>query len=84
MNCPYCNSEMKNGVIQSQHEIKWQKSRRIFMYKSENDITLSALNIWKGSAVRAFLCEECRKVIIDYADATCDMNEKSADIKADE
>ena len=54
------------------------------MYKSENDITLSALNIWKGSAVRAFLCEECRKVIIDYADATCDMNEKSADIKADE
>ena len=76
MNCPYCNNELECGVIQSQHEIRWQKARHIFATHSDTSIMLSDRNIWRGSAIKAFLCRECSKIVIDYADEQCDLNKK--------
>ena len=77
MNCPYCNKETEMGLIQSQHAIRWQKTRYFFMTQRESDITLSNQNVWKGSAVKAYLCRECEKIVIDYSEE-CDLNRKNS------
>ena len=77
MNCPYCNKETECGVLQSQHEIRWQEARHIFITHKENDVMLSERNIWKGSAIKAFLCRECKKIVIDYSNE-CDLNKKDS------
>lgn len=82
MKCPYCNKDTEPGVIQSQHALRWQKTRYIFLTKRETDITLSDQNIWKGSAVKAYLCRECQKIVIDYSEE-CDLNHKNKEISDD-
>lgn len=68
MNCPYCNKEMEKGVIQSPHEINWQSKKRFFgradLYGDA--VLLAKLDFFKGCAAEAWLCRECKKVIIDY------------------
>ena len=79
MICPYCAGEMEEGIIQSPHEISWKKGlkRPVFGRAAfhEGSVVLSELSFWKGSAVKAFLCRDCRKVIIDYADDRTDRNQ---------
>ena len=72
MNCPYCGKEMEKGVIQSPHEISWQK-KKSFIGRAmfhENSIVLSELSMLKGSAVIAYLCRDCQKIVIDYSENT--------------
>lgn len=80
MKCPYCGGEMEKGLIQSPHELVWLKGekRRLFANAEfhEDSVVLSAFSYWKGSAVTAFLCRDCRKVVIDYADDTTDFNRR--------
>ncbi len=80
MNCPYCGHEMELGVIQSPHEISWKKSlkRPVFGRAAfhEGSVVLSELSFLRGSAVEAFLCRACKKVIIDFADARSDLNRR--------
>lgn len=76
MLCPYCNEEMETGVIQSPHELCWKKKKSVFdraMFH-EGSILLSGLSMLKGSAVTAFCCRKCQKVIIDYKDSGKNMN----------
>ena len=42
----------------------------------EGSVVLSELSFLRGSAVKAFLCRPCRKVIIDCADAQSDLNRR--------
>ena len=42
----------------------------------EGSVILSELSFMKGSAVTAFLCRECKKVIIDYSDENADLNQR--------
>lgn len=78
MNCPYCNWEMEEGYIQSPIEIFWNKgSKRHILGRSElheNAVMLSKYSFVKGSAVRSYLCRNCKKVIIDYSEKTSDFN----------
>ena len=39
-------------------------------------IVLSEMSFLNGSAVEAYLCRECQKIIIDYTDVNCDLNKK--------
>lgn len=72
MKCPYCGNEMEQGFIQSPQEISWKKGdKRPFLGRAqfhEGSVILSELSFMKGSAVTAFLCRDCKKVIIDYLD----------------
>ncbi len=76
MLCPYCSREMEKGLIQSPHEIAWLKGEKKRMFGRAglygDSVVLSELNFVKGSAVIAYLCRSCQKVIIDYADARSD------------
>ena len=72
MQCPYCKQDMEAGLIQSPREIAWikgNKKRRTAARFHEGSVVLSAMDIetyFDGNAVRAYLCRDCRKVIIDY------------------
>ena len=80
MKCPYCNKEMEEGIIQSPQEISWKKGikRPVFGRAQfhEGSVILSELSLMKGSAVVAFLCRECKKVIIDYSEEKADLNQR--------
>ncbi|WP_315120807.1 PF20097 family protein [uncultured Clostridium sp.] len=77
MKCPYCGEEMEQGVIQSPHEISW-KNKKSYIGRAkfhEGSIILSKLYMLQGSAVIANCCRKCEKIIIDYKDGSCDMNQ---------
>ena len=80
MKCPYCKKEMELGFIQSPQEISWKKGdKRPLLGRAqfhERSVILSELSFLKGSAVTAFLCRECKKVIIDYSDENSDFNQR--------
>lgn len=71
MQCPYCNKEMEKGLIQSPQEIAWLKGdKKHFLARAkfhDDSVILSSLSMVKGSSVVAYLCRDCKKVIIDYA-----------------
>lgn len=72
MKCPYCGKEMEGGMIQSPQEIAWLKGeRKHFFGKAEfhdGSVVLSEFSFWKGSVVTAYLCRDCKKVLIDYSE----------------
>ena len=80
MKCPYCEKEMELGFIQSPQELSWKKGdKRPLLGRAqirEGSVILSELSFLKGSAVTAFLCRECKKVIIDYSDENSDFNQR--------
>ena len=80
MLCPWCNTEMERGLIQSPHEIGWipGDKKRFFARPElyEDAVVLSELNFFKGSAVTAWLCRGCQKVVVDYAGGAADANKR--------
>ena len=78
MICPYCGKEMEKGLIQSPQEIAWLKGDKKHMFGRavwhEGSVVLSQLSVMKGSAVTAYLCRDCKKVLIDYSDKISDYN----------
>ena len=79
MNCPYCGKEMESGLIQSQREIAWYKGRKRHLFARaafhEESVVLSKLSFLKGSAVAAYLCRDCKKVIVNVSPAA-DLNQR--------
>ena len=78
MQCPYCGKEMEKGLIQSPHEIAWLKGeKRPLLGRAafhHGSVVLSELSVWKSSAVTAYLCRDCKKVIIDYSEEMSDIH----------
>ena len=78
MKCPYCNNEMEKGLIQSPQVISWLKGeKRKFFGRAEfhkDSVVLSELSFMKGSACIAYNCPSCKKIVIDYADGSMDLN----------
>ncbi len=76
MKCPYCGEEMEQGVIQSPHEISWDKKKRFFGRAEfhEGAVVLSAFSMLRGSAAIAHCCRKCEKIVIDFKDGSCDAN----------
>lgn len=78
MKCPYCGEGMEIGVIQSSQEINWQEKKHLFnrsdLYNSS--VCLSERSFIKGSAVEAWLCRKCKKIIIDFSNEQSDFNKR--------
>lgn len=75
MLCPYCGERMQQGVIQSNQEIAWLPKRHFFsraMFHTDS-VVLSELSLLRGSAVIAWRCAACSKIIIDCG-TPCDLN----------
>jgi hypothetical protein len=69
MKCPFCNEDMKKGVIQSKHEIIWSPEKMKILgaaFMHEDAVVLSIPSFLKHACVVANCCEKCKKVLIDY------------------
>ncbi|MBQ7922835.1 MAG: hypothetical protein IJ325_09725 [Clostridia bacterium] len=69
MKCPMCSRDMKEGVVQSSRTIFFTpKAHKFFMSPDDasgDEITLSQHN-WTRPTCKAYHCQKCKKVIIDY------------------
>lgn len=69
--CSTCGSEMKKGYIQSSNRLAWvPKVAKLSVEPSlsEGSVLLSNQNRFTINYVVAFLCENCKKVLIDFSD----------------
>jgi|LFRM01.1.fsa_nt_gb predicted RNA-binding Zn-ribbon protein involved in translation (DUF1610 family) len=71
MKCPYCGNEMTMGYIQCRDGVRWTLNLQpvaalSFLGKESTSLANGASD--GSSAVYAYKCAECRKVIIDYSD----------------
>lgn len=68
--CPNCGSEMKKGYIQSGTRLAWvPKVSKLSIEPSLNkeSVLLSNQSRFSINYVDAYLCEDCKKVLIDYS-----------------
>ena len=67
--CPYCGNELKSGFVQSGKLVFFApKIHRILAVPNlskENEVVLTTNNMTYPNCA-AYLCSECKKVIIDY------------------
>lgn len=62
MKCPYCNSEMEKGYIQSNDGLGWNRKKRLLAIFSA-----SVADQELGRCLTAYRCEACEKIVIDYS-----------------
>lgn len=71
MKCPYCNNEMTSGVVQSARQIffttKAHKNYFVPDVAVGDEVLLSSHN-WTRPTCKAYHCDKCKKVIIDYSE----------------
>ena len=70
MNCPYCGKEMELGYVQSRDGVTW--SDKEYAVKALATLHPRSISLANGvgdksTAVYAYRCADCKKVIIDYA-----------------
>ena len=68
--CPNCGNEMKKGYIQSGTRLAWvPKVSKLSVEPSLNkeSVLLSNQSRFSINYVDAYLCEGCKKVLIDYS-----------------
>lgn len=69
--CSICGDEMRKGYIQSGTRLAWvPEVSKLSVEPSLNkeSVVLSKQNRFSINFVDAYLCENCKKVIIDYSD----------------
>ncbi len=67
LNCPYCNGEMEKGFLQGGKVLAWVKKKHyLSMTPKAGEVVLDK-NHWTGAAVPSWICRQCQKVIIEYA-----------------
>ena len=69
MKCPYCNKDMQQGVIESNHILRWKKTGSLInRFKAHGHaVRLSRGSFVKGESAEAWLGRDCCKVVIDYS-----------------
>ena len=68
MKCPWREKEMTEGFIISTRQVLFSKQQNddFFFIKGKDDINLTQFN-WTHPAAKAYHCENCKKVVVDYA-----------------
>ncbi|MBP3704857.1 MAG: hypothetical protein J6I98_04900 [Clostridia bacterium] len=57
-------------MIRSDHELNWSDKKYFFNRAAfhPKSVLLGKLSFIRGTTVEAWLCRDCKKVIIDYTD----------------
>ena len=67
MKCPYCNEEMESGYLElTRQSLYWYAYKQDSVYSARKSIQLSKMPILKRGEIKAFNCENCKKMIMDY------------------
>ena len=69
MKCPYCEKEMELGYIQCRDGVHWS-AKKMFVaalsaFGKDSFPLINGAGI-NDTAVYAYKCSECKKIIIDY------------------
>ncbi len=70
MICPYCQGEMDNGYIQCRDGVYWTPEKSLvaaFSFAKRGAIRLSSQSGVFSSEAAAYLCRNCKKVIVDIS-----------------
>ncbi|MBQ3103912.1 MAG: hypothetical protein IJC58_06475 [Oscillospiraceae bacterium] len=74
MKCPYCQKEMEIGIIPSPQEISWLPGEKSHLFNKaslhKGSVLLSEFSALRGSCVKAHLCRQCEKIMIDCQNET--------------
>jgi len=67
MNCPYCETEMEKGLLQSAKEILWSDKRKRLWFSANkaDDILVAPMSLF-GSVIESYLCRNCKKIVTTY------------------
>lgn len=68
MKCPTCGQEMEEGVVQSAREIFFTIEPHRFWFKVKKEEVLLSSHNWTRPTCIAYLCRNCKKVVINYAE----------------
>lgn len=68
MKCPYCSRSMEQGLIASPEPINFLKEVHFINQPKVKDgeFNLAKSSMGKRATVDAWLCRECRKIVISY------------------
>ena len=67
MKCPTCGQEMEEGFVQSAREIFFAIEPHRFWFKVKKEEVLLSSHNWTRPTCVAYLCRNCKKVVINYA-----------------
>jgi DNA-directed RNA polymerase subunit RPC12/RpoP len=67
MKCPYCNSKMETGVLEGQRYLLWAKQPHKLSYRPKAGEVLLGEKAVSSARVDSYICKQCKKIIIDYA-----------------
>lgn len=70
MKCPYCNEEMQLGYIQCRDGVSWTPKKQLvpsLSFLGKNSFSLENGAADNSTAVYAYRCKACKKIIIDYS-----------------
>ena len=75
--CPYCGKEMELGYIQCRDGVTWTRkpvhvAALSALSRSAVRLSSESLGMFAGSAVEAYRCADCKKVVIDYGEDNAD------------
>lgn len=69
MNCPFCQQEMEDGVLQSTHDIYWLKEPVRFPGKPSRhkgaEWVFTQDTVWDHPFIRGHRCPNCHAIVID-------------------
>lgn len=68
MMCPTCGQEMEEGFVQSAREIFFAIEPHRFWFKVKKEEVLLSSHNWTRPTCIAYLCRNCKKVVINYAE----------------
>lgn len=68
MMCPTCGQEMEEGFVQSAREIFFAIEPHRFWFKVKKEEVLLSSHNWTRPTCVAYLCRNCKKVVINYAE----------------
>ena len=69
MMCPFCNSPMEKGLLQSGSLIVWVKKKHLLSLLPKEGEVLLGSNFVSSPTVPAHICKKCKKIICDYSDS---------------
>ena len=68
MNCPTCGKMMEKGLVQVGSRAVWvRKKHLVSLLPREGEVEL-ARNLMGYAAIPAYICKDCKKVLMDYSE----------------
>ncbi len=67
MKCPCCGDEMEKGYLQAGQILLWaRKKHKISLLPRDGDVLIDK-NYWSGVSPEAYICKQCKKLVVDYS-----------------